>query len=341
MLTNVVVRDKKTGEVVRGLTANDFQIQESSTAHLRGLVKTMKAVLLHQYGSVDQLDYEDVPIPVAGAGEVLVKLIATSINPIDYKIRRGDVKERMPLQLPAILGRDLAGEVVALGEGVTGIKIDSLVMALANRTYAEYVTCKAEFLAPIPEALDAFEAGVLPLVVTTGTQLIELGVGPRSGERLLVTGALGGVGRTAVHVARQRGAYVIAGVRESQRSQAEELGANEVVAVDNEKHISDLKELDAVADTVGRDVIDRLILRIRKNGILATVVGRPKSADGRDVRVHEVYAKQDALRLKQLAEEFARGEFKIPIARRMKLADIRQAHELAEKGVAGKILITP
>jgi NADPH:quinone reductase-like Zn-dependent oxidoreductase len=299
----------------------------------------MKAVLLHGYGGVDQLVYEEAPIPVAAAGEVLVKLFATSINPIDYKIRRGEMKDIMPLQLPAILGYDLAGQVAGLGEGVTGVKVDDLVLALAERTYAEYVTCKAEGLSHMPVGLNSVEAGVLPLVLLTGTQLIELGVRPRSGERVLITGALGSVGRTAVHVAKKHGAYVIAGVRNSQRAEAEKLGVDEVVAVDEQ--LGDLKELDAVADTVGRDVIDRLIPHIRKNGVLATVVGAPKSAAGRDVQVHEVWAVPDAHRLEQLAQEIASSEFSIPIAKRFTLAEIRQAHELAEKGAAGKVLLTP
>jgi len=299
----------------------------------------MKAVLLHGYGGVDQLVYEEVPIPVAAAGEVLVKLFGASINPIDYKIRRGAMKDIMPLQLPAILGYDLAGQVVALGEGVKGVKVDALVLALADRTYAEYVTCKAEVLARMPDGLNPVEAGILPLVLLTGTQLIELGVRPRSGERVLVTGALGSVGRTAVHIAKKHGAYVIAGVRAKQRAEAEKLGADEVVAVDAD--LGDLKDLDAVADTVGRDVIDRLIPYIKKNGVLATVVGAPKSAAGRDVQVQEVWTVPDVRRLEQLAQEIASGEFSIPIAKRFTLAEIRDAHELAEKGAAGKVLLTP
>jgi NADPH:quinone reductase-like Zn-dependent oxidoreductase len=305
-------------------------------------VKTMKAVLLRGYGSVDQLTYEEVPIPVAATGEVLVKLISTSINPIDYKVRRGDMKNVMPLQLPAILGRDLAGQVVAIGKAVTSIKVDSLVLALANRTYAEYVTCKAETLALMPEGLDPVEAGVLPLVLTTGTQLIEKGINPRSGQRLLITGALGGVGRTAVHVAKTHGAHVIAAVRASQLPEAEKLGADEILALDDQKELDSLKELDAVADTIGHDVIDRLLPHIKKSGVLATVVGKPESAKGRrDLQVNEVYSQPDGKRLGQLAREIAQGVFTIPIARRMKLTEIRQAQDLAEKGVNGKILLTP
>ena len=299
----------------------------------------MKAVLLHGYGGVDQLVYEEVPIPIAGAGEVLVKLSSASINPIDYKIRRGDMKAIIPLQLPAILGYDLAGQVVALGEGVTTVEVNALVMAVADHTYAEYVTCKAKDLAHIPDGLNPAEAGVLPLVLETGSQLIELGVHPRSGERLLITGALGGVGRTAVHVAKKHGAHVIAGVRASQRVEAEKLGADEVVAVDED--LGGLKDLDAVADTVGHELIDLLIPHIRKNGVLATVVGKPKSADGRDLQVQEVWAVPDPHRLEELAQEIASGEFVIPIAKRFTLAEIRKAHEAAEKGAGGKVLLTP
>jgi NADPH:quinone reductase-like Zn-dependent oxidoreductase len=301
----------------------------------------MKAILLHGYGSVDQLVYEEVPIPLAGAGEVLVKMASTSVNPIDYKIRRGDMQDIMPLQLPFIPGYDLAGQVVALGEGVTSVKLDAMVMGVAEHTYAEYVVCKAEVLAPIPAGLDPNEAGAFPLVLQTGAQLIELGVAPRSAVRLLITGALGSVGRTAVHVAKQHGAHVIAGVRSNQRAEAEKLGVDEVVAVDDERQLSSLNELDAVADTVGREVIDRLIPHIRKNGVLATVIGRPKSADGRDLQVHEVWSEPDAKRLEKLAGELARGEFTIPISKRFKLAEISQAHALAEKGGGGKIVITP
>ena len=301
----------------------------------------MKAVLLQGYGSVDELAYEEVPIPVAGAGEVLVKMASTSVNPIDYKIRRGDMKDIMPLQLPFIPGYDLAGQVVALGEGVTTVKLDALVMGVTDYTYAEYVVCKAAILAPIPAGLAPNEAGAFPLVLQTGVQLIELGVAPRSTVRLLITGALGSVGRTAVHVAKQHGAYVIAGVRSNQRAEAEKLGVNEVVAVDDESQLSSLNELDAVADTVGREVIDRLIPHIRKNGVLATVVGRPKSADGRDLQVHEVWSEPDPKRVGELAGELVRGVFTIPIGKRLKLAEIRQAHALAEKGAGGKIVITP
>ena len=299
----------------------------------------MKAVLLRGYGDVSQLSYEDVPEPLAAAGEVLVKTIAVSINPIDWKLRRGDLKEMMPLEFPTILGRDLSGEVVALGEGVEGLKVGERVFGLVNRSYAEYVVCKPVDLARTPENLDGIDAAALPLVLLTGSQVIEVGVRPRPGEIILITGAIGGVGRTAVHVAKQHGAHVIAGVRSSQRVEAEGLGADRVIALDDMKEIAGLPELDAVADMVGHETIDRILLRIKKNGVLATVLGAPPSAEGRDLRVVTIWAQPDSVRLEELGREVARGLFSIPISKRFKLSQIREAQQLAEKGGIGKIVL--
>src|ERR1700734_1906358 len=145
----------------------------------------MKAVLLYEYGPPENLRYEDTSDPKYGDNEVLVRVKATSINPIDYKLRSGAAKARMPLELPAILGRDLAGEVVAAGRSVTGFPKGMRVMALSFGTYAELVAAKADVLAPIPDSLSFEQAATLPLVVTTGCQLIERAVKPTAGQRVL------------------------------------------------------------------------------------------------------------------------------------------------------------
>jgi NADPH:quinone reductase-like Zn-dependent oxidoreductase len=302
----------------------------------------MKAVLLYAYGDASQLKYEDADMPECGDDEVLVKVRATSINPIDYKLRSGAAKARMPLDLPAVLGRDLAGEVVKAGRSVTGFPEGMRVMALTNRTYAEYTVVKAEVLARIPEGLSFEQAGALPLVTTTGSQLIERAVKPQSGQTVLVTGALGGVGRTAVHVACKHDAKVLAGVRSAEKDQAAELKADQVVAIDSEEEISRLHDLDAIADTVGGKTIQQLLKTIRKGGVLGSVLGKPEGADQYDIRVEAFMAQSDASRLQQLAEDVARKEFSIPIAKTMKLKDIQEAHRLAESGgVSGKIIIIP
>jgi NADPH:quinone reductase-like Zn-dependent oxidoreductase len=302
----------------------------------------MKAVRLYSYGDPSQLRYEETAVPKYGDNEVLVKMHATSINPIDVKIRSGAAKSRFSIEFPAILGRDLSGEVAEAGRNVQGFPKGMRVMALANGTYAEYTVAKADVLAPIPDALNFEEAGALPLVTTTGAQLIERAVKPKSGQTVLVTGALGGVGRTAVHVAQKHGAHVLAGVRTKEKEQASKLGVDGVVAIDSEEEVGHLHDLDAIADTIGGATIQRLLKTIRKGGVLGSVLGQPEGADKYDIHVEAFMAQPDASRLHQLADDVARHEFSIPIARTMKLQEIQEAHRLFERGgLAGKIVLVP
>lgn len=300
----------------------------------------MKAVLLYEYGGPENLRYEDTEIPEIGDKEVLVQVRATSINPVDYKIRSGSAKNRMPVEFPAILGRDLAGEVVQAGRDVTGFPKGMRVMGLANGTYAECAVAKADVLAPIPDALSFEQAAALPLVTLTGAQLIEHAVKPKRGQTVLVTGALGSVGRSAVHVAHKAGARVLAGVRSKEKEQAARLVADGVVAIDSEEEIGHLHDLDAVADTVGGTAVQRLLKAIREGGALGSVLGEPPDAKRYPIRVEAFMAHPDASRLYELADEVARHEFQIPIARTMKLSEIQEAHRLAESGgVGGKIVL--
>lgn len=302
----------------------------------------MKAIVLHAYGGPEQLRYEDTDVPDFGDNEVLVRVRATSVNPIDFKLRSGAAKARMPVDFPAILGRDLAGEVVDVGRNVTGFPKGMRVMALANGTYAEFTVAKADVLAPIPDALTFERAAALPLVVTTGAQLIERAVKPQPGQRLLVTGALGGVGRSAVHVARRHGTRVIAGVRAKEKTQAAELSVDEVVAIDDEREIEMLHDLDAIADTVGGTTIQRLFKALKPGGVIGSVLGVPEGAREHNIRAEAMMAMPDASRLYELADDNARNEFTIPIARTMKLQEAAEAQRLAENGgVKGKIILVP
>jgi NADPH:quinone reductase-like Zn-dependent oxidoreductase len=301
----------------------------------------MKAVVLYEYGDVDKLQYKtDQQEPHFGPNDVRVRVRATSINPIDWKLRSGAARARMPIQFPAILGRDLAGEVADVGRDVTKFKKGMRVMALANATYAEFATVPADILAPIPDKLSFEQAAALPLVLTTGAQLVERGVQIQPGWTILVTGAIGGVGRTAVHVARRHGAHVIAGVKSSQRDEAAKLGAERVVALDDDKDIATLRDLDAIADTVGGETIARLLAAIKPGGVLGSVLGEPKEAAGKNIQVHAIVAQPDAKRLYELAEDVARGEFTIPIAKVFRLEEARKAQDFAEnKHPNGKVLL--
>jgi NADPH:quinone reductase-like Zn-dependent oxidoreductase len=300
----------------------------------------MKAVQLHGYGDVDQLRYEDVPEPTVGLDEVLVKVAGASVNPIDWKLRAGDLKNMMPLQFPVILGRDASGEITAVGQNVRNFKVGQQVLGLVNGGYAEYVAAKATVFGRLPEGLDVESAGVLPLVTLTGTQLIERAVKPRPGQTVLVTGAVGSVGRSAAHAAKKLGANVIAGVRANQKEEAESLGAYRIVALDDEQELASLKDLDAIADTIGGGLAVKLISKLKKSGVFGSVLGKPQT-DRQDVTIEAIMAQPDSARLEQLAKDVQKGEFTIPIGKRLKLSEIREAHRFAEKGGRGKVLLVP
>jgi NADPH:quinone reductase-like Zn-dependent oxidoreductase len=300
----------------------------------------MKAVVLHEYGGPGKLLYEDVDDPVAGEGEVLVRVAASSVNPIDYKLRSGAMKDYWPLELPAILGRDISGIVRAVGAGVSGFAPGDKVMALGDKAYAELAVVKAADLAHVPESLDLVEAAALPLVTLTGEQLITRGTKVQSGQTVLVAGALGGVGRSAVWAAKKAGAVVIAGVRKSQLKEAAELGVDQVLALDDAGAMEKLGFIDAVADTVGHETAETLLGKVKQGGVFASVLGAPANAKmNPTVAVEAVRCVPDASMLRTLAEDVAAGRFAIPIDRMLPLAEAGKAQEAAERGKIGKVLL--
>jgi NADPH:quinone reductase-like Zn-dependent oxidoreductase len=300
----------------------------------------MKAVVLHEYGGPDKLKYEDVRDPVAGEGEVLVRVTASSVNPIDYKLRSGAMKQYMPLELPAILGRDVSGIVREIGAGVQGFAPGDRVMALGNDAYAELVVVKAEELTHVPEKLDLVEAAALPLVTLTGEQLISRGTKIQSGQTVLVAGAVGGVGRSAAWTAKKAGAVVVAGVRKSQVKKAEGLRADQVLALDDAGAMERLGLIDAVADTVGGETAEMLLGKVKQGGVFASVLGPPGNAKMHPtVKVESVRVVPDAAMLKTLAEDVVAGRLVVPIDRMVPLADAGEAQAAAEKGGIGKVLL--
>src|SRR5271168_1245895 len=300
----------------------------------------MKAVVLHEYGGPDKLKYEDVPDPVAGEGQVLVRVAASSVNPIDFKLRSGAMKAFWPLELPTILGRDISGIVRTMGDGVSGFKPGDKVMALGMRAYAELAVVEAEVLAFVPEKLDLVKAAALPLVTLTGEQLITRGTKIQRGQTVLVSGAVGSVGRSAVWTAKRAGATVIAGVRKSQMKEAEATGADQVVALDDDASLAKLGFVDAVADTVGGETAMKLLGKVKQGGVFASVLGPPGNAAMHPtIRIEAVQAEPDATVLRAMAEDVAAGRLVIPIDRMVPLADAGAAQAAAEKGSIGKILL--
>lgn len=300
----------------------------------------MKAAVLHEYGPAKNLKYEEMPDPVAGEGEVLIRVAASSVNPIDYKIRSGVAKEMFPVEFPAILGRDITGIVRAVGAGVTGFQPGDKVMGLGWKAYAELATVNAIDLTLVPEGLDLAEAAALPLVTLTGEQLITRGTKIMAGQTVLVAGAVGGVGRAAVWTAKKAGAVVIAGVRRSQLAEAAELGADVVLALDDANAMEKLGFVDAVADTVGHETAEKLMGKVKQGGVFASVLGAPGNAKMHPtVQVVTVMTVPDAGMLHTLAEDVVAGRLKIPISRMLPLDEAGDGQAAAEKGGIGKVLL--
>jgi NADPH:quinone reductase-like Zn-dependent oxidoreductase len=299
----------------------------------------MKAVVVHQYGGPEVLKFEDYPDPVPGAGEVLVRVAATSVNPIDYKRRAGLTKDFFPMQFPGLLGVDIAGTVVRIGPGVEGFSAGDQVFAMAADTYAELCVVKAAILAKVPKGLDLIQAAALPLVTTTGNQLMSA-TGIKAGQTVMVVGAAGNVGRSAAFIAKQRGAVVIAGVLKSQMDGAKTIGADQLVATDDENAIANLPMLDVVADTVNGKTAEKLIAKVKPGGVFASVLGAPRNAEMYStVKVIEVYVTPDAKTLQFMAEAVRDGKLVIPISQKMPLSEAAEAQAAAEKGGSGKILL--
>jgi len=302
----------------------------------------MKAVVLREYGGPEKLRFEDnVPEPQIGGGTVLIEVAAASVNPIDWKMRSGTRQKDFPLSFPAILGRDVSGVVRAVGANVKHFKPGDRVLALSNATYAELVAVDDSDVTHLPDGVDVADAAAIPLVALTGDQLVRLATNVQKGQVVLVTGALGSVGRAAVHTAKKIGAQVIAGVRRKELDDARSLSVSGVLAIDDDEAIGTFRSVDAIADTVGGDVAAKLIAKVKQNGSFGYTAVLPESAATQNptVKIERVLTQPDPSKVREFADDVRDGKFVLPIGRRMPLRDAAEAHVLGEKGGIGKILL--
>ena len=301
----------------------------------------MKAIVVHQYGGPEVLKFEDYPDPVPGPGEVLIRVAAASVNPIDYKRRAGLTKDSYPLHFPGLIGVDVAGTVVGTGPAVEGFSIGDRVFAMADNTYAELCVVNAAVLAKVPEGLDLIRAAALP-AGNDDWQPTQFRYGNRSRPDCHGRGrrrkrrAVGGI-----HCERTRSVR-IAGVLKRQIDEAKSLGADRVVATDDGTAIANLPPLDAVADAVGGRTAEELIARVKPGGVFASVLGAPQNAARYpSVKVVFVFSKFDRKTLEFMAEAVRDGKLVIPISQTLPLSKAAEAQAAAEKGSAGKILLVP
>jgi NADPH:quinone reductase-like Zn-dependent oxidoreductase len=302
----------------------------------------MKAVVLHEYGGPEKLKFEDnVSEPQTSGSSVLIAAAAAGVNPIDWKIRSGARQKDFPLQFPAILGRDVSGIVRAVGANVKHFKPGDRVLALTNATYAELVALDDSGVTHLPEGVDLVDAAAIPLIALTGDQLVRLATKVQKGQVVLVTGALGSVGRAAVHSAKKIGATVIAGVRKKDLDAVRSLGVADVLAIDDDEAIEKFRLVDAIADTVGGEVAAKLIAKIKQGGSFGYTSVLPEGAEAQNptVKITRVLAEADPSKVREFADDLRDGKFVLPIGCRMPLRDAANAHVLGEKGGFGKILL--
>jgi NADPH:quinone reductase-like Zn-dependent oxidoreductase len=302
----------------------------------------LKAVRFYEYGGPENLKFEvDVPEPALNADGVLVETAATSVNPIDWKIRSGARQKDFPLTLPAILGKDVSGVVRAVGGNIRTFKPGDRVLAAADATYAEFVVVEGSVLTHLPDGLDLVDAAAIPLVVLTGDQLVKLAARAQYGQTLIVSGALGSVGRAAVHSAKKLGVQVIAGVRTRQLPEARALGVLDTVAIDDEAAIARLAAVDGVADTVGGEIAAKLFAKVKNGGSFgyASAVPEGMSATNPTIAVTRVFARSDASKVREFADDIRDGKFVLPISQRLPLRDAARAHAAMQRGGAGKIIL--
>src|SRR6202030_2205386 len=239
----------------------------------------MRAVVLYEYGGPEKLKFEnDVPEPQMSGGTVLIAAAAASVNPIDWKVRSGMRQKDSPLSFPAILGRDVSGVVRAVGANVKHFKAGDRVLALSNATYAELVAVDDSDVTHLPDGVDLADAAAIPLISLTGDQLVRVATNVKKRQVVLITGALGSVGRAAVHTAKKIGAQVIAGVRGKEMEAARSLGVSGVAAIDDDEAIRSFRFVDAIADTVVGEVAAKLIANVKQGGSFGYTAILPESA---------------------------------------------------------------
>lgn len=307
---------------------------------------TMKAVRIHTFGGPEVLQCDDVPKPQAGAGQVLVRIIAAGVNPIDWKIRQGYRKEMLRDRLPLILGVDMAGIVEEAGDGVTDFKkgqpVYSYLGSANNGSYAQYVAADKAAISPKPEKADFIQAAAIPLGALVGWQTLFDIAHLEKGQTVLIHGASGGVGHMAVQLAKWKGARVIGTASAGNADFLQRLGIDQVIDYHTTNFEDVVHDVDVVLDTQAGDTQRRSYKVLKKGGILVSTLGieDPGEAGKYGVRATGFQAQPNGGELRQIARLVDYGKIKPEIAQVFPLKDVAKAHQLSETGhVRGKIVL--
>jgi NADPH:quinone reductase-like Zn-dependent oxidoreductase len=309
---------------------------------------TMKAVRMHGYGGPEVLKYEDAPRPELGEGEVLVKVHAAGVNPVDWKIRAGYLRSFRDYPMPFILGWDFSGTIAELGPGAaaSGFRTSDEVYARPdigrNGAYAEYIAVRASEIQRKPKSLDHVHSAAIPLAALTAWQALFDAAQLSAGERILIHAAAGGVGTFAVQLAAWKGAYVIGTASKVNHDFVKELGAHEVIDYQTTRFEDAVRDVDVVLDTMAGETRDRSWQVLKKGGILVSILGQPSQEDAarHGVRGAGMFVQPNPAQLQELANLADAGTVRPIIDTVLPLAEAARAHEMNQTlHTRGKIVL--
>jgi len=311
----------------------------------------MKAIILNEPGGPEKFTITELPVPVPQKGEVLVKVEAISINPVDTKTRKGlALYDKLKDDAPVILGWDIAGEVVAVGEEVTTLEEGDMVFGMVNfpghgKAYAEYVAAPAAHLAEIPELITTHEAVAGTLAALTAWQVLIDQLNLQAGERVLIHAAAGGVGHYAVQIAKYLGAYVIGTASDANYDFVKELGADDFFDYTQGPFEDSIKDVDAVFDTVGGSNPMRSLNVLKEGGRLVAIAGGitdevKRLAENKKIHAWPYLVHSNGDDMEQLAELLEAGTLKSHIYKEYPFEQMAEAHRQSETGkTKGKIVV--
>lgn len=321
----------------------------------------MRAMIIERFGGLEALRLAEVPRPEPGAGEALIRIACAGVNPADWKIREGWLRQFVPFRLPHILGFDGAGTIVALGEGVSGLRIGERVVTASNQgkgawgTYAEYAVSDVDRVVPLPDSVDFRIAAALPTAgITSWEALFDVG-GLRAGQRVLVNGGAGGMGSWCIQLAKMAGAAVAATCGPRNLEYVRALGADVAIDYRGQDVVAAVRGwapegVDLIVDTVGQGTLLGSVELVKRGGIIAPIgtliAGEPQPdvarAAARGVRIVPTMSsfERQGRQLRALVETLAAGRIRAPAIEVLSLSAAAEAQRRVQAGhVRGKIVL--
>ncbi len=314
----------------------------------------MKAVIINEYGGTDKLQITDVPKPEVGEAEVLVKIKAIGVNPVDWKIRQGGLVKRIPHQLPIILGWDMAGEVETVGFSARRFQVGDQVYGYCRRpivqhgTYAEYIALPESYITRKPQNMPYEQAASVPLAALTAYQSIYGAVNIQQGETILILGASGGVGSFAVQLAKVAGVKVIGLASKQNHDYLRQLGADEIIDY-QEDFVNSCQKIapdgvDVIFDCFGDETLQKSYACIKKGGRMVSLratQGETEWIEKQQIQFHYVFVEPNVTQLEHITQLIEAEKLSTHISHTLSLDEVAKAHELSQTlHTRGKIVLS-